>query len=145
MGVFMDFLTANWHLFLIAAVSGCMLFLPLFKGRTLGGDASLALGASAMVQLLNRSKAQVIDLRKTEDFAGGHVAKASQMELKNLEQQLPGIVRKKTTPVIFICYRGVTAARAAAQAKALGYEESRYLEGGMPAWVEAKMPVEKTA
>lgn len=141
----MDFLTANWHLILIAVVSGTMLMLPLLKGGMAAGDASLALGASAVVQLLNRSKAQVIDLRKAEDFASGHIAKAKQMELQNLEEQLPSIIKKKNTPVVFICYRGAAAAKAAAKAKALGYEESKYLTGGMPAWVEAKMPVEKNA
>lgn len=138
----MDFLTANWHLILIAVVSGTMLLLPLLKGGV-AGDSTLALGSTAVVQLLNRSRAQVIDLRRTEDFTAGHIAKARQMELKNLEQELPAMVKKKTTPVVFICYRGVSAAKAAAQAKALGYEESRYLEGGMPAWEEAKMPIEK--
>lgn len=140
----MDFLTANWHLILIALISGAMLFAPQLKGG-MAGDTTLALGASAVVQLLNRSKAQIIDLRSAEDFTAGHIAKAKQMELKNIEEQLPKVVKKKTTPVVFVCAKGITAAKAAAKAKELGYEESKYLEGGMPAWVEAKMPVEKTA
>lgn len=140
----MDFISANWILILVALISGIMLFGPMLKGGVTGGDSSLAIGAQSAVQLLNRSKAQVIDLRSADDFAAGHIAKAKQMELKNLEEQLPKLVKKQTTPVVFVCTTGTTASKAASKAKALGYESSQFLSGGMPAWVEAKMPVEKS-
>jgi len=42
-----------------------------------------------------------------------------------------------------VCQVGGRASRAAAQAQKLGYERAQALAGGLKAWREASLPVEK--
>ena len=46
-------------------------------------------------------------------------------------------------PVVMVCARGVRAQRAVAVAKKLGYDNAQALSGGLAAWREANLPVEK--
>jgi len=52
-------------------------------------------------------------------------------------------VKNKANPVIFVCASGARSNRAVAVAKKLGYENAQSLSGGMGAWREANMPIEK--
>jgi rhodanese-related sulfurtransferase len=53
------------------------------------------------------------------------------------------MVKNKSLPVILVCQVGGRASRGAAQAKKLGYERAQALSGGLKAWREASLPVEK--
>ena len=53
----MNFIVENWYLFVLAFVSGGMLFLPMLKSGANG------LTPSAAVLLVNREKAVLIDVR----------------------------------------------------------------------------------
>jgi rhodanese-related sulfurtransferase len=52
-------------------------------------------------------------------------------------------VRGKDTPVILVCASGIRSKRAVAVAKKLGFEQAHSLAGGLKAWKEANLPVEK--
>jgi rhodanese-related sulfurtransferase len=95
------------------------------------------------VLLINREKAVVIDVCEPEEFAQGHVVGAKNIPLAQLEAQLPQAVKNKSTPVIVVCQVGGRASRGAAQAQKLGYERAQALAGGLKAWREASLPVEK--
>jgi rhodanese-related sulfurtransferase len=60
-----------------------------------------------------------------------------------LEEKLPGLVKNKALPLILVCPLGARAGRAVAVAKKLGYEQAQCLGGGLKAWREANLPVEK--
>ncbi|RIX69933.1 rhodanese-like domain-containing protein [Acidovorax cavernicola] len=134
----MNFIIDNWYLILLALVSGAMLLAPLAKGGA-GGTLS----AANAVQLINREKAVVIDVCETEEFAAGHVNGARNVPLGELQERLPGIVKNKALPVILVCARGQRAQRAEGIARKLGYPRAQALAGGMKAWREANLPVEK--
>ena len=133
----MNFLLANWMLILVALVSGGML-LSSMMGTGGGG-----LSAPAAVQLINREKAVVIDVCEPAEFAAGHVAGAKSIPMAELEARLPGAVKNKATPLVMVCASGARAGRAAALAKKLGYENTQVLAGGMKAWRDANLPVER--
>jgi rhodanese-related sulfurtransferase len=95
------------------------------------------------VQLINREKAVVIDVCEAEEFAAGHVGGAKNVPLGQLEERLPSLVKNKSLPVVLVCASGARANRAAAVAKKLGYEKAEALAGGLKAWRDASMPVEK--
>ena len=135
----MKFLFDNWALILVAFVSGAMLVWPAAVRGRAGG-----LSASGAVQLINREKAVVVDVCEAEEFAAGHVVGARNVPLGQLETRLPEVVKNKQLPVILVCARGARAQRALATAKKLGYEQAQVLAGGMTAWKEANLPVEKT-
>jgi rhodanese-related sulfurtransferase len=133
------FLIDNWMLISIAIASGGMLFWPLVAGGMNAG----ALNAAGAVQLINRERAVVIDVCEPAEFAAGHVGGAKNIPLADLEAKLPGAVKNKALPLILVCASGARSGRAVAIAKKLGYEQAQSLGGGLKAWKEANLPVEK--
>lgn len=134
----MKFFLDNWYLIVIALVSGSMLFYPMLKGAGAG-----ALSTAQAIQLINREKAMVIDVCEPEEFAVGHVKGAKNVPLGQLEEKLPQVVKNKALPVILVCAKGPRASRAVGVAKKLGYDNAQALSGGLTAWREASLPVEK--
>lgn len=123
----------------VALASGGMLVWPMIAGGMNAG----ALTASGAVQLINREKAVVVDVCSAEEFAAGHVVGAKNVPLDELETRLPGVVKNKALPVILVCASGMRSSRAVAIAKKLGYEQAQSLGGGLKAWKDANLPLEK--
>ncbi len=134
----MKFILDNWMLISVALASGFMLFLPVMQGAATAG-----LSPQQAVQMINREKAQVIDVCSAEEFAAGHLIGARHVPLDQLEQQLAGVAKNKSQPLILVCASGMRSKRAVAVAKKLGYEQAHSLTGGLKAWKEANLPVEK--
>ena len=135
----MKFILDNWMLISVAMASGFMLFLPVMQGAATAG-----VSAQQAVQMINREKAQVIDVCSAEEYAAGHLIGARHVPLDQLAQQLPGVAKNKSQPLILVCASGLRSKRALAVAKKLGYEQAHSLTGGLKAWKEANLPVEKT-
>jgi len=133
------FFIDNWMLISVALASGAMLAWPMIQGATAGGVT-----CAQAVQLINRERAIVLDVSETEEFAAGHVGGAKNVPVGQLEQRLPEVVKNKTVPLILVCANGARANRALAVAKKLGYDKAQVLAGGLKAWKEANLPLEKT-
>lgn len=137
----MSFIVENWYLILIAIVSGVLLLWPSL-GKGGGGGVSV----NEAVQMINREKAVVIDIEEPATFAAGHVSGARNLPLGSLTGEPPkGLPTNKALPLIVVCSTGGKAGKGVAALKALGFENARALAGGLAAWREANMPVEKSA
>ncbi len=136
----MKFIVDNWLLLLIALSSGGMLAWPLLRGAGSGGGSLTAQGA---VQLINRQRAVVVDVREPEEFAAGHVTGARNVPLAQLDTRLAATVKNKTVPLLLVCATGARAGRAVATARKLGYEQAQAIAGGLKAWKDANLPIEK--
>lgn len=134
----MKFIVDNWMLISIAIASGALLLWPVVQGAATSG-----LAPTGAVQLINREKAVVVDLREPAEFAAGHVGGAKNVPLGQLESKLAGTVKNKALPLILVCQTGARSGRAVAIAKKLGYEQAQSLAGGLGAWKTANLPVEK--
>ena len=134
----MKFILDNWYLIFVALASGSMLLWPVLKSAS-GGSLTPA----RAVQLINREKAVVIDVCEAEEFAAGHVTGAKNVPVSQLEERLPTVVKNKALPVVLVCASGARANRAVGIAKKLGYDNAQAMAGGMKAWREASLPVEK--
>jgi len=132
------FLVDNWMLISLAFASGAMLLWPVVQGARTSGVST----ANAVL-LINREKAVVVDVSEPEEFAAAHVGGARNVPVGQLETRLPEVVKNKTLPLIFVCPSGARANRAVGVAKKLGYEKAMVLAGGLKAWKEANLPVEK--
>jgi rhodanese-related sulfurtransferase len=132
------FIIDNWMLFAVAIGSATMLFMPQIKGAA-GGTLS----AAGAVQLMNREKAVVIDVSDAEEFAAGHVTNSKNVPLNQLDEKLAGLVKNKELPLILVCTSGIRSNRAVATAKKLGFANVQALAGGLKAWREANLPLEK--
>jgi len=124
----------------VAAASGAGLLWPVLANGAKAGT----LTANGAVQRINREKAVVVDVSEAEEFAAGHVGGAKNVPLAQLEDKLTSTVKNKSLPLILVCATGARANRALAVAKKLGYEQAEVLSGGLKAWKEANLPIEKS-
>jgi rhodanese-related sulfurtransferase len=136
----MPFLLHNWALILIALVSGTLLLAPGLMSSVRSGG----LTPPNAVHLINRERAVVVDVSESDEFAAGHIVGARNIPVAQFEQRLPEVVKNKTVPLILVCTNGARAQRCLAKAKTLGYEKAVVLAGGLRAWKEANLPVERS-
>jgi rhodanese-related sulfurtransferase len=115
-----------------------MLFWPQIKGAA-GGT----LTAAGAVQLINREKAVVVDVSEADEFATGHVNNSKNVPFSQLDEKLTSLVKNKDLPLILVCTSGVRSNRAVAVAKKLGFTNAQSMAGGLKAWREANLPLEK--
>ncbi len=134
----MQFFIDNWMLISVAVASGAMLLWPALQGAAGGG-----LTTTDAVQLINRERAVIVDVCEPQEFAAGHAGGAKNVPASQFEQRLPEVVKNKTVPLILVCASGARASRALGMAKKLGYEKAQVLGGGMKAWKDANLPIEK--
>ena len=139
MSRFVDFVRNNFLLFLVALVSGGMLLWP-FVRRTTGGPW---VSTTQATHLINREDALVVDVREPNEFAAGHVLGAKNLPLARLEASGADLARKKERPLIVYCDGGERSAKALASLKKHGFTRVANLSGGLGAWQQAGLPVEK--
>ena len=137
---FLTFLLEHWYLVLAAITSGSFLVWPLVNRGTQGGKVN----ATEAVRLINREKAVLIDVSEPAEYAASHAAGSRSVPLGGLENS-PGLPKNKALPLVVVCPTGARATRAAATLKKLGFDNARALAGGLAAWREANLPLEKSA
>ena len=133
----MKFIIDNWHLFLVALVSGGLLLWPLIRK---GAGGAGAVGTGEAVRLINREKGVLIDVSEPAEYAAGHANGARSVPLGQIEgsKDLPST---KALPILLLCPTGSRAGRAAALLRKAGYERAAAVAGGTAAWREAQLPV----
>lgn len=138
---FLDFLIKNWILVTIFVVSGALLFLwPQIQTRF-----SPAAGVSTLeaTKLINAGSIVVIDVREPAAYAAGHLGKAINIPLAGLREKLPELRKKSSKNILVYCDRGQKSL-AAAKVLAELDKTIHNLQGGLAAWTEAGLPVEKS-
>ena len=133
-----DFVRNNLLLFAVAIVSGGMLLWPLVR-RTAGGPW---VSPAQATHLINREDAIIIDVREPAEFAAGHVLGAKNVPLARLAAPTPDLLKRKERPVI-VYGEDPRVAKAAAALKKHGFAHVTHLSGGIKAWQEAGLPLEK--
>ncbi|HJV62318.1 MAG TPA: rhodanese-like domain-containing protein [Albitalea sp.] len=136
----MKFIIDNWVLILAALTSGGLLLWPTLQKGAAGGGVT----TGEAVMLINREKAVLVDVSEPAEYAAGHAAGAKNIPLGSL-QTSTDLPKNKALPVVVLCASGARASRAAGILRKLGYEKSQALTGGLAAWREANLPVEKSA
>ncbi len=133
----MKFIIDNWMLILMAASSGGFLLWQAIQKNAGGG-----VGTTEAVRLINREKGVLIDVCEPSEFAAGHAVGARNIPLGTIDgsKELPG---NKTLPLVLLCASGARAGRAAAMLRKAGYAQATAITGGMAAWREAGLPVDK--
>lgn len=132
----MSYVTDNWYWIVTAAASGGMLLWQQLQNSGAG------LSPTEAVMLINREKAQVIDVCETAEFQAGHLVGAKNIPLGDLGKG-KGLPGNKTLPLVVVCASGVRSAKAVTQLKGMGYENAQSLRGGLTAWRAANLPIEK--
>ncbi len=134
------FIIANWPLVLVLVVSGAMLVWPFLQR---GLSRTREVGAAAATQLINRQNAVVLDLREQNEFAAGRLPNALHIPLAQLATRGQELAKFIGRPIIAYCDRGNSSRMAASALAKLGFTDVFTLQGGLRAWSEAGMPLEK--
>jgi rhodanese-related sulfurtransferase len=82
----------------------------------------------------------VLDVRTPEEFASGHVPGAVNIPYDQVVSRLAEIPKDKE--VVLYCRSGRRAGLAAVELEKAGYEDLQLMQGDMPAWEKAGLPVE---
>lgn len=103
------------------------------------------LSPTEFAQKCNENKnAGIIDVRTAEEFAGGHLNNAFNIDYaaENFEQLISAFDPSK--PLFLYCLSGARSASAAEKLRALGFKEVYELDGGMLSWRAQNLPETKT-
>jgi len=130
----------NMILFGVVIASGSMLLWPLVS-RPFRRTSEV--GTFEAVQLINRRDAVVIDVRETGDFAAGHIASARHVPEAQLNDRIGELEKFKARPIIVICRSGSRAVAVAGALRKQGFAEAVALQGGIAAWQQANLPLQK--
>ncbi|MBW8773690.1 MAG: rhodanese-like domain-containing protein [Stenotrophomonas sp.] len=86
-----------------------------------------------LTQLINAGGTVVVDLSASGDFEKGHIAGSRNAQAANAKQ----------SPVVLVCRSGNASETAAKALKKAGFEKVYVLDGGIPAWQQAELPLVK--
>jgi rhodanese-related sulfurtransferase len=142
MAIVMQFIQTNWMLVLVMIVSGAMLVWPLVGRRW---SSMRDIGTAQATQLINRQNAVMLDVREPKEYEGGRVPASIQIPLSQLASRGSELAKYVGRPLIAYCDRGNRSRSAASALGKLGFTELYSLQGGLRAWADAGMPVEKAA
>lgn len=135
-----EFVKHNALLIGLAIGSGVALLWPMLNR---GASGVTNLSAAEAVLMLNRGKPLILDVRDATEFATGHIQGAKNIPLAELANRLKEIEKFKDKPVLVHCQRGMRAKSAIKILKAQQFSQLNNLQGGLDAWVEAKLPLVK--
>lgn len=135
-----EFLLNNLALVALFVASGALLLWPELS-RFAGG--ANAVGTLEATRLMNQPGALVLDVREDAEFASGHLPKARHIPLAQLGTRIGEIAKFKEKPVIVTCRSGARSGSACRALRNAGFTQVYNLKGGVPAWEQASLPVER--
>jgi rhodanese-related sulfurtransferase len=131
----------NMVLFGLAISSGAMLLWPLVSRPF---RQTHEIGAFETVQLINRRDALMLDVRETGDFAAGHISSAKHIPEAQLTDRRKELEKFKSRPIVVYCRTGTRAPSVSGALRKEGFAEVFALRGGIAAWQQANLPLEKS-
>jgi rhodanese-related sulfurtransferase len=136
----LKFVTDNKYVVAVAFVSGAMLIWPVVRRGAASGASISTLQATL---LINQQNALVLDVREAAEYEKGHMLNARNIALGELQARAAEIEKHKAKPVIVVCDSDSRSGRAATALRKQGFEQVFTLSGGIGAWRQAGLPLEK--
>jgi rhodanese-related sulfurtransferase len=131
------------HPLMAGAVVLALVIVVTFESR-LRGVAQSAISAQDLIRLMNQG-ALVLDIRKPDEFAAGHVSGAKQLPSDQILTAGDTFKRFKDKPVVVYCDSGSLGAAAVRQLVHQGFTKAFTLRGGFTGWRAENLPVAKGA
>jgi rhodanese-related sulfurtransferase len=135
-----EFIMNNLALVALFLASGAMLFWPEIQRLATGGAQ---IGTLEATRLMNQGPTLILDVREAEEYAAGHLPRARHIPLSQLSKRLDEIGKFKDKPVIVTCKTGNRSGAATRLLKQAGFTSVFELRGGLGAWQQASLPLEK--
>lgn len=105
-------------------------------------DANNNLSATEFSKkIADNPTAVVLDVRTPEEFSGGHLPNAKNIDWSGKDFDKIVAPLDKTKPVLVYCHSGRRSAAAASQMRSQGFTTVFELIGGIEAWQNEKLPI----
>jgi len=137
---FVHFVSNHWMLWSLLAVIMVLLAFVEFRSRRHG---PVRLDTTMATQLMNKENALVLDIRDLNAFNKGHILGAQSLLFSQLDTQITRFDKHKDKPVLLVCEQGHQSVLAGTKLKKQGFMRVYSLSGGMGAWRNAGLPLEK--
>jgi rhodanese-related sulfurtransferase len=92
---------------------------------------------------MNQGGSLVLDVREATEFSAGHLPRARHIPLGELGKRMDEIRTFQEKSVLVSCRNGSRSATACRVLRNAGFTNARHLKGGLAAWEQAGLPVEK--
>jgi rhodanese-related sulfurtransferase len=99
--------------------------------------------ADVKARLDRGERFQLIDVREDSEWAVDRAAGARHIGRGVLERDVESLIPEKATPLVLYCGGGFRSALAADNLQKMGYTNVISMDGGIRAWREAGLPLEK--
>lgn len=106
-------------------------------------DKAKHVKADEAAKIIAEGKTVVVDVRTADEFKGGHIKGAKNIDIlsDDFEAQLSKL--DKTKPTLVHCQSGGRSTRSLSTFEKLGFTNVIHLDGGFGDWEAAGKPVEK--
>jgi len=131
------------NILLFAALAGVLVLLIKAELDHQASKGSLLSPAMAIRLMNNNDDALVLDIRSVAEYKSGHIKGAKNSPLAEFSSSIDSYSSYKNQPVLIYCNSGNTATRAIKMLKKAGFENTNNLAGGIAAWKEAGLPLNK--
>jgi len=114
---------------------------PRVAPREEGAEVSWELEPRQAAEKIRAGGVQVVDVREPWEFQRGRVPGSLLIPLEALDSRMRELDPSRETVVV--CHVGQRSARAAERLRRAGFQRVYNLKGGMVAWMNQRLPVER--
>ena len=135
------FLLEHWYL----SLAFVLLFVVIiYEEKKASGSGGFALAPATAVNLINREKAVVLDLRSEEQFKAGHIVDAVNVPFAEFEVKLKTLEKYQQRNLILVCPLNKSATLVMTKIRKAGFAKASLLAGSIDAWKKAELPLVKS-
>jgi rhodanese-related sulfurtransferase len=132
---------ASNHPLLVSAAVFALLLVIVYEMRARATNFA-SVSAQDLIRLQNQG-ALVLDIRKPDEFAAGHITGAKHLSSDQILSAGDHLKKHKEKPVVVYCGTGSLGAAAVRQLNAQGFSKAFNLRGGVAAWRTDNLPLAK--
>jgi len=136
----LNFINNHWDLFTALILILVLLFASTLVNAIRGIKQ---ISPAEATHLINHKDALVLDVREDKEFAGGHIINSLHIPMAKVQDQLTKLSKHKSSPIIVSCRSGARSNSICGVLKKNGFENVANLKGGLIAWQNANMPINK--
>jgi thiosulfate sulfurtransferase len=96
---------------------------------------------TSALALMKQEEAHLVDIRDPQSFAVAHAVNAYHLTNDTIVSFMNDVDFE--TPILVMCYHGVSSQGAAQYLMNQGFEQVYSVDGGFEAWQRAALPVER--
>ena len=136
-----EFFLRHWELSLLFILLFAAVIIYEWRSQLMGPQR---VTPQEVISLINYDKAIVLDVRGKDVFKQGHIINALSIAIEDLEKDLKKIHKHKSKPIVVVCGSGMQqSAKVAEKLEKAEFSDVKILAGGIDAWRNANLPLEK--